>query len=964
MTVINTNVKSLVAQSALAANNNKLATAMERLSTGSRINSAKDDAAGLAISTRMESQVRGLNAAVRNANDGISLLQTAEGAMDEIGNMLQRMRELSVQASSDVNNSADRAGLDAEVQQLKAEIDRVVSTTRFNDKKLLDGSLNGSLQVGAKAGETVEVNIANVSTLALGTVSGVSTTGAVIEASFIGSQATPTVSQMTFGADGEFNFVLEVGIPSAGGTGTSETYNVRGNVVNGSAQDIVDAINTKIRGAQADGTAAVPAVSDSIRATYNGRTVSIENLSGGKVTVASGSTLRTAASASGSFNASGVTATFTSVTGGTGSSNLQLGSANSAVTSFDAATQTSTIRGSNFAKFTVDSTAADLSATDKFNITLVSGGTTTVLTSSGVAASVGALVTNLRADSDYDSADYYISKSATGVLKIERYDGAAFTVDSTHLNSSGGAKVGTAAYTLTALSVSAGSTLASAEITVNGPQTVSASAALTTDPNRVDLAFSGTASATSSVSLTLVSGGVTTVLSTGVLTGVAAGDEVDFIIEKLRASSAYDATKYSVGKDNNNKIVVSRTDGADFQIDATAGTTTKLLLANGIDIVASTTLQPVNNSANPISMYLDFMGQDTYSFKFRNETTSTSATTAITVDYTGTASNLTDIAAQVQSKLDTLATTTGKSNAYDFNVTVENGRIRIDENNGYGFKLIDFASSGGGRISASLGVNELSSAGTTSALLDDTQAAQIATTVANGLAKQTAVNLEFNPGGTAGTFDTYSFEITDGHSTAVISDVYFQGQPATAGSDTAMLSAIKAALVRSGMDSSITATQSSDVITLTNALGNELKIQNYSSTQTTELKVSSGNSDTSGVTRYLDDNFASANGSVIRSVQITTSNGAQDAIGVIDAALEDLSSERSKLGALQNRLAHTIDNLTNISTNTSESRSRIQDTDYGQETAELARAQIIQQAATAMLAQANQSSQSVLSLLQ
>ena len=145
MTVINTNVKSLVAQGALAANNNKLATAMERLSTGSRINSAKDDAAGLAISTRMESQVRGLNAAIRNANDGISLLQTAEGAMDEIGNMLQRMRELSVQAASDVNNSADRAGLDAEVQQLKAEIDRVVSTTRFNDKKLLDGSMSGSL---------------------------------------------------------------------------------------------------------------------------------------------------------------------------------------------------------------------------------------------------------------------------------------------------------------------------------------------------------------------------------------------------------------------------------------------------------------------------------------------------------------------------------------------------------------------------------------------------------------------------------------------------------------------------------------------------------------------------------------------------------------------------------------------------------------------------------------------------
>ena len=965
MTVINTNVKSLVAQSALAANNNKLATAMERLSTGSRINSAKDDAAGLAISTRMESQVRGLNAAIRNANDGISLLQTAEGAMDEIGNMLQRMRELSVQAASDVNNSADRAGLDAEVQQLKAEIDRVVSTTRFNDKKLLDGSMSGSLQVGAKAGETVDIGIANVSTLALGTVSGVATSGAVTEASFTGSQATPTVSQLTFGADGEFKFALEVGIPTAAGTGTSHAYNVTGTVANGSAEDIVDSINAAIRGATAkSGVGVVSAVSDSIRATYNGRTVSIENLSGGKITVASGSTAGTAASASGAFNASGVTATFTSVTGGANSSNLQLGSANTAVTSFDAATQGGTVRASTFAKFTVDSTAADLSATDNLNITLVSGGVTTVLTASGAAASVGALVTKLRADSDYDSADYYISKSASGVLSVERYDGQAFTVDATHVNSAGGAKVGTAAYTLTPLSASAGSTLAGSEITVNGPQAVAAGSLLATDPNRVALTFSGTATGTAAVSLTLVSGGVTTALSTGASMGVIAGDEVDAIIAALRASSGYDPTKYTIGKDSNNKIIVSRTDGADFQIDATAGSGTKLTLPDGIDIVASTTLQPINNNVNPISMYLDFMGQDTYSFKFRNETTSTSATTAVTVDYTGTAANLTDIASQIQGKLDTLATTSGKVNAYDFNVSVENGRIRIDENNGYGFKLIDFASSGAGRITATLGTNELSSAGTTSALLDDTQAANVATTTAKGLAKQTAVNLEFNPGGTAGTFDTYSFEITDGHSTAVISDVYFQGQPATAGSDTSMLAAIKAALVRSGMDSSITATQTNDTIKLTHQLGYELKIQNYSSTSTTEMKVSAATSDTNGVTRYLDDNFASANGSVIRSVEVLTATGAQDAIGVIDAALEDLSSERSKLGALQNRLAHTIDNLTNISTNTSESRSRIQDTDYGKETAELARAQIIQQAATAMLAQANQSSQSVLSLLQ
>ena len=977
MTVINTNVKSLVAQDALTMNNRKLQTAMERLSTGSRINSAKDDAAGLAISSRMEAQVRGLNAAIRNANDGISLMQTAEGAMDEIGNMLQRMRELAIQASSDVNNSADRASLDAEVQQLKAEIDRVVSTTRFNDKKLLDGSMSGSLQIGAKANETVDLSIANVSTLALGTVSGVATSGAVTEASFTGSQATPTVSQLTFGADGTFNFVLEVGIPSAGGTGTAETYNVSGSVVNGSAEDIVDAINTSIRGTQADSSAAVPAVADAIRATYNGRTISIENLSGGLIKVASGSTSGGAGSATGAFNASGVTANFSSVTGGSGSESLLLGTANSAVTSFDAASKTGTERDANWVKFTKGSTFTEISATDNFNLTLVSGGVTTVLTASGTAASMGALVAALRADSDYDTSDYFIENNS-GVLRVERFDGQSFTVDATHLNSSGGAKVApttsaNAAFKLAPTSSSAGAVTPNLDITVDGSYSVAAGD-FTSEPNRVALTFAGEGNVTTadSFSLTLVSGGSTTVLSTGALSGITTGDEVDYIIAALRDDNGYPDGNYTIGKDDNNKIVVSRTDGADFQIDSTftvaatgaAGTSTaQIKLPNGIDTVASTSLHLIDGQTNPMTMYLDFMGQDTYSFKFQNTQTSSSLTTAVGVTYTGSASNLIDIAAQIQGKLDVLASPSTNANAYDFNVSVENGRIRIDESNGYGFKLMNFTSSGGGRISATLGENQLSTNSTTSALLDDTQAANVATTTAKGLAKQTEILLDFNEGGTAGEFDTYSFEITDGHSTAVVSNVYFEGQPATAGSDTAMLSAIKAALTRSGMDSSVTASQSGDQITLKHALGYEMKIQNYSSTQATELKVSAG-SDTSGVTRYLDDNFASSSGSVIRSVEVLTGTTAQDAVGVIDAAIQDISSERARLGALQNRLVHTIDNLSNISTNTAESRSRIMDTDYAQETAELARTQIIQQAATAMLAQANQSNMSVLSLLQ
>ena len=169
MTVINTNVKSLVAQDAIMKNNRSLSTSMQRLSTGSRINSAKDDAAGLAISTRMDSQVRGLNMAIRNANDGISLMQTAEGAMDEVTGILQRMRELSVQSVNGTNNDSDRVALNDEVKQLKAEIDRIASTTEFNSQKILDGSFKDKkLQIGDKSYQTMDVAIGSVATKDLG----------------------------------------------------------------------------------------------------------------------------------------------------------------------------------------------------------------------------------------------------------------------------------------------------------------------------------------------------------------------------------------------------------------------------------------------------------------------------------------------------------------------------------------------------------------------------------------------------------------------------------------------------------------------------------------------------------------------------------------------------------------------------------------------------------------------------
>src|SRR5689334_7959367 len=158
--VINTNVMSLNAQRNLSTSGNALATSLQRLSSGLRINSAKDDAAGLAISDRMTTQISGLTQAVRNANDGISLAQTTEGALQEVTNNLQRIRELAVQSANATNSDSDRNALDQEVQQRLAEIQRIASQTSFNGRKVLDGTFgSATFQVGANVGETIGVDL-------------------------------------------------------------------------------------------------------------------------------------------------------------------------------------------------------------------------------------------------------------------------------------------------------------------------------------------------------------------------------------------------------------------------------------------------------------------------------------------------------------------------------------------------------------------------------------------------------------------------------------------------------------------------------------------------------------------------------------------------------------------------------------------------------------------------------------
>lgn len=220
--VINTNVMSLVAQQNLSNSQSSLSTSMARLSSGMRINSAKDDAAGLGISQRMTAQINGLDQAARNANDGISLTQTAEGALQQVTTNLQRIRELAVQSANGSNSSIDRASLNAEAQQLMQENNRVAQQQQYNGVNLLDGSFsNQSFQVGANAGQVITVgSIVNANASALGTYTSASVTGA----------AATTLTAVTAGD-------LQINGVSVGGIGAASSATQR-------ASQIRDAINS------------------------------------------------------------------------------------------------------------------------------------------------------------------------------------------------------------------------------------------------------------------------------------------------------------------------------------------------------------------------------------------------------------------------------------------------------------------------------------------------------------------------------------------------------------------------------------------------------------------------------------------------------------------------------------------------------------------------------------------------
>jgi flagellin len=379
MSVINTNISSIQAQNSLRVTQLNQSTAMERLSSGVRINSAKDDAAGLAISTRMTANIRGIAAAVRNANDGISLTQTAEGSLGQIGDNLQRIRELAVQSANTGNNASDRAAMNNEAKQLVAEIDRVASNTAFNGIKLLDGSFqNQALQVGAgnDANDRITISVGSAKSSALGvgsnssyatTVAAGASAGAValanggisINGYSVGAASSDGVSSTTSDASGiSVAAAINAISGQSGVTATVGATSTTGTTVTAAAMvTAITAGDITINGVDVGGIAAAASIGER----------------GGQV----------AAAINAKSSQTGVTATFSATTGAVALSAAD--GRNITVKTTAAATAVTTGLGSGAATTVTTRSSVSLSSASSAGIT-VGGQTAAGLTASGFAA--------------------------------------------------------------------------------------------------------------------------------------------------------------------------------------------------------------------------------------------------------------------------------------------------------------------------------------------------------------------------------------------------------------------------------------------------------------------------------------------------------------------------------------------------------------------------------------------------
>ena len=825
--VINSNIAALNSQRQLVKSGDDLMQAMERLSSGKRINTAADDAAGLAISNRMTSQVMGLNQAVRNANDGISLIQTAEGALDETTNILQRIRELAIQSANGIYADGDRQTLDAEVQQLLSELDRIAATTSFNGQNLLDGTLGDvDLQIGSESNQVINFSISAMTSdkLGLGTTSS-DISGARV-ADLLDLDNTIAPGAISIG-DGD----VLINNQSIGAfNGGTDTF-----------QDLIDNINTNVDGVTASGynIAEAGAVGTGAIVAGDALTISVFDVDGSR-------TART------DF-------TFTS------SNSLE-----ELVTSIN--TKTGGLLTASVSE------AGKLVLSNSTGAAIALSYENTVSTTDTLAGVLGFTDASIVNQGGINSADTQYVAGAddaallTGALALTSDDGGTLTIGA-------------------------------------GPEGVPA-----------DLANLGFQDSSADGTVTGLGNGAT----------VPAGT-VDF-------SEGLEAGDLTI---NGTVIPATVNDSLQGAIDIINTVTDE----TGV-VAASIATQAFDEQTSIAATELVANAPGTYAF---TTTDTITVNGVVTGAYGGTS------AASVATAINLISDDTGVSAFVDDNdalhlfspgpIVLTNGAAGLVTDFGdledafnVGTNVVTGAAVQAGGLSGA-GASDIVINGQVVGLSNLGDLSSLVTDI-NGSEAQTGVHAEIDDNGELSLSSNSNIAVQLGTTRSAMTAAHAIG--------------VTDLITDADVDGALDATSFSvgAGIKLTSINGTTISIDGNASGQTATGLLSQ-NTDLSSI----------ATGSAISSVSVATQAGAQAAINPIDNALETINATRSQMGAVTNRLDFTISNLMNVSENTAAARSRIVDADFAAETANLSRAQVLQQASQAMLAQANAAPQRVLQLL-
>jgi len=850
--VVNTNVPSIASQRYLMESRQEMETAMERLSSGKRINSAADDAAGLAIATRMDSQTRGLNMAIRNANDGISVVQSAEGAMQEVTEMLQRMRELAVQATSGANNAVDRASLDQEVQQLKDEINRIADSTTFNGVKLLDGSYEASIQIGYEVGDTLDLGIGDVSTASLGI--GGSTAGSNSGANvLVSGRNSLTTSTAIHSGDIEIN-----GVALGGYNGASTDNDGIGTTSNNIA-DFVDLVNNADAGVQASafnrvvasnvGTGIVAASTVSIKIGAVGNTPAGEFIIGASnsmeelvsnINLAAGGSVQAGADSSGRLVLANSTGATISIVDMSGTNNAADGGTGFTVET--AAGLTSSLGSATYSA-NVFNGFLQLESTDGNDITITRGNTG--LTAPGSLADL----------------------AAVGFREItENPEGQPYTVTGLALTSGGVA-----------------GEIAKGDLTVNGVEIWEETLASNSD------SFQG--------KLDLINAFQS---ETGVIASAYFEKTFDF---------------------SNTTFIADMT----FEINGTQITYGTSLAATVTNINAATSATGVTASINGQNVTL--VGKNVQQ---------------VTID--GFDYDLNDDFETLVASKNHESLTKGTNRTISF----------ADLNHTAGLQITLHFESGGYIANSNGGGSSHITAGAGVTYTYTVQSGDTKADVAKGFRDLMFADIQDRVG-YAG--QSVGFFFSARSLNAAGSGLLMFKTGLSAGSAAIRFSVT---LPTDGFRAFSASTTNFGALQLSSLNDSPISIDLGSSALVAEhglLEMNVGAADYD----HLEASMGA--GAVVSGLSVATTDGAESALSVLDNAILQIGIERAALGALENRMGHTISNLANVVENTEAAKSRIQDADFALESANLARAQILQQAGTAMLAQANAAPQNVLSLL-